>query len=146
MKNYNIEQIAESLCERLDKALIKSDQVKIAKNIEYFLSFENNKMNYFFIVPGAKKEDLKVIIEQSEDPKYINIILTKYNLKNSFKYAKSYNDKFMNKAIEKVSIIKESFNLENIEICLSEGILKLSLEAKRKNEEKLQASPIIMRF
>jgi HSP20 family molecular chaperone IbpA len=142
MRNDNeVEHIAENLCKKIDNALNGHNVPQIKeKNIEYFFNFENNMVNYFFVVPGAKKEDLKVTIEQDENLDYVNIVLTKYDFCNRFKNVKS----FMQKSIEKISIVKESFNFENVQVNLNDGILKLSLEVKNKTIKK--ENNIIMTF
>lgn len=142
MRNDNeVEHIAENLCKKIDNALNGHNVPQIKeKNIEYFFNFENNMVNYFFVVPGAKKEDLKVTIEQDENLDYVNIVLTKYDFCHRFKNVKS----FMQKSIEKISIVKESFNFENVQVNLNDGILKLSLEVKNKTIKK--ENNIIMTF
>lgn len=134
----NLEQFAEKLSNKLEVALNKTNKVipERKRNIEYFFSFENNKVKYYFLVPGCQKEDLKLTIENDiNDNSYANLILTKNSIYKNFKFAQGLeNTSFAERKVEQISLVKESFDFENIDVKLNNGILELTINIKNKEQ------------
>lgn len=138
-----IEDRINNLCSKIDavlsgdKSLIKSNNIQQKEEIEFFNTINGNKLEYTFLIPFAKKENVKAFIKTDPDNDELILLSVEYKpeVSNLSNYRLKDFSYFKNKKVV-LSLVKDKFDFDNVITNFDQGIFQITLMTGNSDQKK----------